>query len=133
MRGESGISSIGAVAVVAGLLALGAGFYGWQKTSEADRLRSELTAVRSEMDRARFEMKKHAQELAAAAKEQSALKVAAERLTAERDAVRASMETEQATGVQLRAELALAKDQISYLSARTSKEVVRGMPTRTTR
>ena len=119
---------MGAVAALAGMLALGAGFFAWQKTSEAGRLRSELTAVRSEMDKARFDAKKHAQELAAAAKEQSAHKVTAERLTAERDSVRASMETEQATGVQLRAELALAKDQISYLSARTPKEVVRGMP-----
>jgi hypothetical protein len=42
--------------------------------------------------------------------------------------VRTSLETAQAAGEQLRADLALAKEQISYLSARASKDVVRGMP-----
>jgi hypothetical protein len=54
--------------------------------------------------------------------------VATERLVAERDAVRTSLETAQAAGDQMRSELALAKDQVSYLSARSPKEVVRGMP-----
>jgi hypothetical protein len=73
-------------------------------------------------------MKKAAQEVAAANKESGQLKIATERLTAERDAVRKAMEDQQAAGVQMRADLALAKEQISYLSARTSKDVVRGMP-----
>jgi len=119
------------VAVVAGLAvlaALGAGFFAWQKASEADRLRSELTIARGNLDKARADVKKAAQDVAAAAKEAKELKVATERLTAERDSVRSSLETAQASGEQLRGELALAKDQVSYLSARSSKDVVRGMP-----
>jgi hypothetical protein len=38
------------------------------------------------------------------------------------------LENEQATGVRLRAEAALAREQISYLSARAPKDVVKGMP-----
>ena len=119
------------VAVVAGLAvlaALGAGFFAWQKASEADRLRSELTIARGNLDKARADVKKAAQDVAAAAKEAKELKVATERLTAERDSVRSSLETAQAAGDQLRGELALAKDQVSYLSARSPKDVVRGMP-----
>ena len=119
---------VGVVAGLAVLAALGAGFFAWQKASEADRLRSELTIARSNLDKARADVKKAAQDVAAAAKEAKELKVATERLTAERDSVRSSLETAQAAGEQLRGELALAKDQVSYLSARSSKDVVRGMP-----
>jgi uncharacterized protein (DUF3084 family) len=90
---------------------------------------NELQSVRSELDKARLDVKKAAQEVANAGKEVSQLKVAGERLVAERDAVRTSLETAQASGEQLRADLQLAKDQVSYLSARSPKEVVRGMPT----
>jgi len=119
------------VALVAGLAvvaAAGAAFFAWQKTGEADRLRSELAIARSDLDKARADVKKAGQDVAAAGKEVKDLKVATERLTAERDAVRTSMETAQANGERLRADLALAKDQISYLTARSSKDVVRGMP-----
>jgi uncharacterized protein (DUF3084 family) len=119
---------VAAVAGIAALAALGAGFFAWQKTSEADRVRSELTIARRDLDKARVDVKKAAQDVAAAAKEAKDLKVATERLVAERDAVRASLETAQAAGDQMRGELALVKDQVSYLSARSPKEVVRGMP-----
>jgi len=128
MRRESGISLVAVVAALAVLAAGGAGFLAWQNMVQLDRLQSELSTTRSGLDKARADLRKAAQELAAASKEAKDLKVATDRLTAERDAVRTSMENEQAAGVRLRAELALAKDQVSYFSARSSKEVVRGMP-----
>jgi uncharacterized protein (DUF3084 family) len=126
MRKQGGNTAI--VAVIALAVVGAAGFFGWTKMSEADRLRSELANTRSERDKARADLKKAAQDVANASKEAKELKVMTERLTAERDSVRASMENEQATGVRLRAELQLAKDQVSYLSARSSKDIVRGMP-----
>jgi uncharacterized protein (DUF3084 family) len=128
MQRQAGVSTIALAAGLAVAAALGAGFFAWQKTEEAGRLRSELTRTRSDLDKARADVKKAAQDVAAASKEAKELKVATERLTAERDTVRSSMEAEQATGVRLRAELSLAKDQVSYLSARSPKDVVRGMP-----
>jgi hypothetical protein len=128
MRRESGVSIVAVVAALGVLAAAGAGYFAWRSTAQLDRLQSELDTTKSGLDKARADLRKAAQDVAAASKEAKDLKVATERLTGERDAVRASMESEQATGVRLRAELALAKDQISYLSARTSKDVVRGMP-----
>jgi len=128
MRRDSGISVVAVVAVLAVLAAGGAGYFAWRNMAQLDRLQSELDTTRSGLDKARADLRKAAQDVAAASKEAKDLKVATERLSGERDAVRASMENEQATGVRLRAELALAKDQVSYLSARSSKDVVRGMP-----
>ena len=128
MQKQSGVSVVILVAVLAVIAAAGAGFFAWRNMAQLDQLQSELNATRSGLDKARGDLKKAAQDLAAASKDAKDLKVAADRLTMERDAVRATIENEQASGVRLRAELELAKDQISYLSARSSKEVVRGMP-----
>jgi type II secretory pathway pseudopilin PulG len=128
MHRESGISLVAIVVVVAVLAAGGTAFFAWRNTAQLDRMQSELDIARSGLDKARAELRKAGLDLAAATKEAKDLKVATERLTGERDAVRTSMENEQATGVRLRAELALAKEQVSYLSARSSKDVVRGMP-----
>jgi uncharacterized protein (DUF3084 family) len=123
------VTLVAALAVVA---ALGAGFFAWRSMAQLGELQSELSATKSGLDKARGDLKKATQDLAAATKEATNLKVATDRLTMERDAVRATIENEQATGVRLRAELELAKDQISYLSARSSKEIVRGMPKNST-
>lgn len=128
MKKQQGMSTVGIAVGVAVVVALGAGVFAWQKSMEADRLLSDLNRTRQELEKARADMKKAAQDVAAAAKETGMLKVTTERLTAERDAVRKAMEDQQAARVQMSAELALAKEQISYLSARTSKDVVRGMP-----
>jgi septal ring factor EnvC (AmiA/AmiB activator) len=128
MQRQSGISVVLLVAVLAGVAAAGAGFFAWRSMAQLDQLQSELNATKSGLDKARGELKKATQDLAAATKDATNLKVAADRLTMERDAVRATIENEQAAGVRLRAELELAKDQISYLSARSTKEIVRGMP-----
>jgi hypothetical protein len=128
MQRQSGVSAVGVVAGVAALAVAAAGFFAWQQMTEAKRLRTELNGTNMNFEKARADLKKATADLAAATKEAAQAKVTTEQLTAERDAVRKTMETEQATGVQLRAELQLAKDQISYLTARTSKDVVRGMP-----
>lgn len=127
MRSQKGVSTI-AVAVIAMVAVAGVGYFTWQKIGEVEKLQAELMTTRMALDKARADLKKASNELAAVAKETSQLKVAAERLTAERDSVRKVMEDQQAASVQMRAELSLAKDQISYLTARTSKDVVRGMP-----
>ena len=119
------MTMVAALAVVA---ALGAGFFAWRNMAQLGELQSELNATKSGLDKARGDLRTATQELAAASKDATNLKVAADRLTMERDAVRATIENEQAAGVRLRAELELAKDQISYLSARSTKEIVRGMP-----
>ena len=128
MRRQKGMSAVGAVAGVAVVVALGAGFFAFQKGMEADRLMGDLTRTRADLEKARTDLKKAAADVANANKETSQLKIATEQLTAERDSVRKVMVEQQATGEQMRADLALAKEQISYLSARTSKDVVRGMP-----
>ena len=128
MSKQSGVSIVAAVTLLAVLAAGVAGFFAWRSVAQIDRLQSELDGTNGVLEKVRADLKKAAQDVAAANKEAKELKVLTERLTSERDAVRSSMENEQATGVRLRAELELAKEQISYLSARTSKDVVRGMP-----
>lgn len=128
MQRESGISVVMVVALLAVLVAAGAGFFAWRNTAQIGQLQSELATTKTSLDKARAELRKTTQELAVASKEAKDLKVVTDRLILERDAVRVSMENEQAAGVRLRAELELAKDQISYFSARSSKDVVRGMP-----
>jgi len=128
MRREAGISTFAVVAVVAVLAAAGSGFVAWRSVEQLDSVQSELNTTKSGLNKARADLRQATQDLAAAAKDARELKLSTERLTAERDAVRTSMENQQAAGVQLRAELALAREQVSYLSARASKDVVRGMP-----
>jgi len=128
MQRESGISAVAIVAVLAVLAAGAAGFFAWRTTAELNQLQSELNATRSGLDKARADLKKAAQEMAVVAKEAKESKAMVDRLTTERDAVRVSMENSQANGERMRAELELAKSQISYFSARASKDVVRGMP-----
>jgi hypothetical protein len=128
MYRQSGVAAVGIVAAVAVLAVGGVGFVAWQKSAEADRFRMEAASHKAGLDQARAEVRKLTQDSSTAVKEASTLKVTTERLAAERDAVRKSLEGEQAAGVQLRAELQLAKDQVSYLSARSSKDIVRGMP-----
>ena len=126
MRKQGGNTAI--VAVIALAVVGAAGFFAWTKMSEVDRLRSELADTRGERDKARADLRKAAQDVASASKEAKELKVMTERLASERDTVRAAMENQQAAGERMRAELQLAKDQVSYLSARSSKDIVRGMP-----
>jgi hypothetical protein len=128
MQRQSGISTAGLVAGVAILAVAGVGFVAWRQYDHAHDLRIEVNSTKLNLEKARADLKKATTELAAATKELAQLKVTSERAVAERDAVRKTMESEQATGVQLRAELQLAKEQLSYLTARTSKDVVRGMP-----
>ena len=130
MNKQSGISAVAVVAGVAVLAVAGVGFVAWRNYDEVYNLRIELNSTKLGLEKARGELKKATSDFAAASKELAQLKVTSERAVAERDAVRKTMEDEQATGVQLRGELALAKEQLSYLTARTSKDVVRGMPTR---
>ena len=128
MRREAGVSVVAVVAVLAVLAAAGTGYLPGRTWRRSNCLQSELSTAKSGLDKARADLKKAAQELAAASKDAKESKAAAERLATERDQVRTSMENSQANGDRLRAELALAKDQISYLSARSSKDVVKGMP-----
>ena len=128
MLRQSGVAAVAIVAGLAVLAAVGAGVFAWSKAEEVDRVRGELAAARQEADKSRAEARKVARESASAAKQAADMKVAVDRLTSERDAVRTTLENAQATGVQLRTELDLAKQQVSYLSARASKDVVRGMP-----
>ena len=128
MHRQSGISVVIVVAALAVLVAVGAGFFAWRNAAQLDNLQTDLNATKSNLDKARAELRKVSQELATASKDATNLKVAADRLTIERDAVRVAMENEQSTGVRLRSELELAKEQVSYLASRSTKEIVRGMP-----
>ena len=128
MLRQSGFAVAAMVAGLAVLAAACAGVFAWTKAEEVGRVRAELAAARQEADKSRTDARKAAQESAGSAKQAAEMKVAVERLTSERESVRATIENAQATGIQLRAELDLAKQQVSYLSARSSKDVVRGMP-----
>lgn len=128
MRAESGVSVITLVAGLAVIAAAGAGYFAWESTAQLGRVQNELEATKNSLNKLRIDTKQATQDLAVASKDAKELKIATDRLTGERDAVRKSLENEQAAGVQLRADLELAKLQVSYLSARTSKDVVRGMP-----
>jgi uncharacterized protein (DUF3084 family) len=125
---QSGITAVGMVGAIAVLAVAGVGFIAWRQYDQAHDLRIELNSTKMGLEKTRAELKKVTSDFAAASKELTQLKVTSERAVAERDAVRKTMESEQNTGVQLRAELQLAKEQLSYLTARTSKDVVRGMP-----
>jgi hypothetical protein len=128
MQRQSGVTAVAMVAGIAVLALAGVGFLAWRNYDQAYNLRIELNSTKMGLEKARADLKKATSDFAAASKELTQLKVTSERAVAERDAVRKTMESEQATGVQLRSELQLAKEQLSYLTARTSKDVVRGMP-----
>lgn len=128
IRRQSGFSTAGIVAVVAILGAGAGGFFAWQQANEASKAQIELAGMKAGFDKARNELRKAQQDLNALTKDLTELKIASDHMRAERDAVRAVLETEQAVGVRLRAETALAKEQVSYLSARSSPSVVRGLP-----
>ena len=125
---QAGIAILPIVTVIAVLAAAGAGFVAWQKMSELDRLQGEFANVKLGFDKVRVDLRKAAQDSAVATKELTELRIAVDQLRAERDAVRTSLETEQSAGVRLRADLALAKEQVSYLSARAQPGAVKGMP-----
>lgn len=118
------------VALIALLVAAGGGFgfLAWQKTSEFERAQADLASAKAGFDKARLDLRKALQESAALGKEVTELKLTADQMRAERDSVRSFMVTEQSAGVRLRAELALAKEQVSYLSARAPASAVKGMP-----
>jgi len=120
----------GPVAIIAVLLLAAAGgwFLTWQKMGELDRAQTELASAKLGLDKARADLRKLQQESAALTKEAAELKISTDQMRADRDAVRTAMENEQAAGVRLRADLALAKEQVSYLSSRSPANVVRGMP-----
>jgi len=115
------------VAIFALFAAAGGGFLAWQKMGEVDRLQTDLNNTKSGLDKARGDLRKAQQDVAALTKEVTELKISTDQMRAERDSVRSVIETEQAAGVRLRAELALAKEQVSYLSAR-APAAVKGMP-----
>ena len=119
----------GPVAIIAAVLVAAAGgwFLTWQKTSELERVQADLNNAKQGLDKARGDLRKAQQESAALSKEVTELRISTDQMRAERDSVRAVIETEQAAGVRLRAELALAKEQVSYLSAR-APAAVKGMP-----
>lgn len=109
MHKQSGVSEVAVVLILAIVVAGGAGIFAWQKMADSDRFQAEARTLRGELDKARADLRKATQDAANATKEASQLKVASERLAAERDAVRNSMATEQATGEQLRAELQIGR------------------------
>lgn len=116
------------IVLVVLLAAAGAGYFAWQKMGEVDRLQADLANAKSGLDKARGDLRKAQQETTALSKEVTELKISTDQMRADRDAVRTAMETEQAAGERLRAELALAKSQVSYLSARAPASAVQGMP-----
>src|SRR3954470_11999405 len=101
IKRQSGVSAVMLVAAVAVVAAVGAGFFAWRSMAQLDQLQSELNATKSGLDKARGDLKKATQELTVASKDVKDLKVASDRLTMERDAVRATIENEQAAGVRL--------------------------------
>ena len=115
-------------AVVALLAAGAAGFIAWQQAHEVDRLQADLNNAKLGLDKARVDLRKAQQDAVALTKEVTELKISTDQMRAERDSVRSVIETEQAAGVRLRAELQLAKEQVSYLSARAPAGAVKGMP-----
>lgn len=128
LRRESGAVNLAAiVAVVALVAAAGVGFLAWQKMGEVDRLQTDLNKTKLGFDKARVDLRKAQQDVTALAKEVTELKISTDQMRADRDSVRSAMENEQTAGVRLRAELALAKEQVSYFSSR-SPALVRGMP-----
>ena len=115
------------LAVVALVAAGAAGFIAWQQAHEVDRVQADLNNAKLGLDKARVDLRKAQQDAAALTKEVAELKISTDQMRADRDAVRTAMENEQAAGVRLRAELALAKEQVSYFSSR-APALVRGMP-----
>jgi hypothetical protein len=121
------VNKAAVLAVVALVAAGGAGFIAWQQAREVDRVQVELNNTKLGLDKARVDLRKAQQDAAAATKEAAELKISTDQMRADRDSVRTAMENEQAAGVRLRADLALAKEQVSYFSSR-APQLVRGMP-----
>lgn len=106
------------VALVAIAAAAGAGYYGWQQKQELERTAAELASTRAALSRATGELGKARQTLAEVVKELEQQQAANEKLKSDRDTAVAFLMQEKAYGERVRAELALAQQQIAFLRTR---------------
>ena len=106
------------VALIAFSAAGAAGFYGWQQKSELDRTVAELASTRAALARAADELRAARQTLADAAKEVAEQQADAQQMRTERDAAVGFLQQEKAYGERLRAELALAQQQLAFVRGR---------------
>lgn len=105
-----------ALAAVFAVGAAAAGFLAWQAGSDLGRARSDLSSAKAGLDQARTELAAARKETAALSKEMSEQKIVVDQLRAERETARTFLEAEQAIGARLRADLALAKEQLAVLA-----------------
>ena len=91
MHKQGGVAAVGVVLILAIVVAGGAGIFAWQKMADSDRYQAEARTLRGELEKARADLRKATADAANATKEASQLKIASERLTAERDAVRQAL------------------------------------------
>lgn len=118
MNRQSGISTA-ALALVLVVIAAGAGgFFGWQQHQELGRTKSELAQTRTSLDKASADARAAKTEAAAARKELEEQKAALQQARSEADALKVFLESEKAHSVRLQADLALAREQITFLRTR---------------
>ena len=127
-RKQSGAAIMGIVAAVAVAAAAGAGFFAWKSMKDLEAAQTELNNAKNGLDKARRDLTKATQDSQAQSKAAADAKMSADQLRAELGSVRTVLETEQSAGVRIRQDMALLKEQVSYLSARSAPGVVKGMP-----
>lgn len=112
------------VALVGIAAAGGAGYYGWKQKLELDRTTAELTSTRAALSKATGELTKARETLVEVVKELQQQQAANEKLKSDRDTAVAFLMQEKAYGERVRAELALAQQQIAFLRTRGSSAAV---------
>ncbi|HET7671143.1 MAG TPA: hypothetical protein VFK84_12095 [Burkholderiales bacterium] len=112
------------VALVGIAAAAGAGYYGWKQKLELDRTTAELTSTRAALSKATGELTKAKETLVEVVKELQQQQAANEKLKSDRDTAVAFLMQEKAYGERVRAELALAQQQIAFLRTRGSSAAV---------
>ena len=98
------------------IVALAAAVFAWQKNQALEETRVALAGANTQLQKTQAELKSISAEIAPLRKESAEQNAALEQLRAELNTAKVFLESERASMVRLREELAMAKEQIAFMS-----------------
>jgi len=108
------------VLVIVLLAAAGGGYFGWQQHQDLARIKGELATTKTALDKANADANEAKTEAAAARKAVEDQKAELQQAKMDVEAAGKFLEMEKAHSARLQQELTLAREQIAYISARSS-------------
>jgi multidrug efflux pump subunit AcrA (membrane-fusion protein) len=108
------------VLIIVLLAAAGGGYFGWQQHQDLARLKGEFATTKTALDKANADANAAKTEAAAAMKAVEDQKAELQQAKLDVEAAAKFLEMEKAHSARLQQELTLAREQIAYISARSS-------------